>query len=126
LVIKLPVTLEEEAGVQHGLVQHAIGDELQDEQEPADTTVPVEERVNRFELYVGQPRFEQGSGRLRIIVEEPLQIPQAVGQSVRRRRYERRVSWSRATYPHLAAAYLARRLCPALWMVEKFCVSRTQ
>ena len=48
------MALEEQARVQHGLAQHAVGHQLQHDQQAPDAAVAVEKRVDGLELDVSR------------------------------------------------------------------------
>ncbi|MGA1518787.1 MAG: hypothetical protein ACO34F_02385 [Burkholderiaceae bacterium] len=54
LVVAAAVLLEEQAQVQQRLLEHPGLDQHQHDQEPAQATIAIEKRVDRFKLHVGQ------------------------------------------------------------------------
>ncbi len=54
VIIFLPMLLEEMREIQYGLLQHVTPAEKQSYQQPSDTAVPVQERMNGLELGVGE------------------------------------------------------------------------
>ena len=56
-------------------------------EQSADSTVAVEERVDRFELRMGQPAVNQ-CGEFTFVVEIPLERVEGLSHLVRRWRYE--------------------------------------
>src|SRR5690242_7028324 len=59
VVIVSPMHLQKQAQVEKRPTQHLPFTQKERDEEPADTTVAVEERVNRLELSVGQPAVNQ-------------------------------------------------------------------
>src|SRR6185437_12477622 len=78
-VVCLPVLLEVQAQVEQWLAQQSVVGELQRDEQAADASVAIEKRVNRLELHVRERRLGKRWRYLWAIVQEALEIFQAVG-----------------------------------------------
>ena len=65
--------LEIEAEVEKRLREHAAVVEQQGDQQPADATVSVQERMDGLELHMGQRSLHQGRVRGALVVNESLE-----------------------------------------------------
>jgi hypothetical protein len=102
------VLLEEEAQVEEGLAQDPALHQHQHDQQPPQTPVAIEERVDRLELHVDKGRHHQPREVI-VGMEETLQIRHAALHQPRGRRYEAGVASSGATDPVLAVPELTRQ-----------------
>ena len=102
LVVQRTMRLEEQAWVEQRLMQQTIRDKLKHDQQPADTAIAVKKWMDRLELDVGKRSLDQRRRRLRLVVQEALELIEACTELVRRRRYERSVAGARPTGPHTA------------------------
>jgi hypothetical protein len=81
--------------------------EDQRDQQSAYSAVPIEERMDGFELYMGQGGHDQG--RLLLTgVQEVFQFADALGQDIRWRWNEVRICGARAANPVLGTAEFPR------------------
>jgi len=108
LDVRVPVTLEVGGEIQERRAQDASLDEVEHDEQTTETTVAVQERVDRFELVV-QKRAPDEDGELILLVQEAFEIIQRVLHLSRRRRNIERIRWTTASNPVLGTAKLARR-----------------
>jgi hypothetical protein len=106
-VVIVAVLLEIQAQVEQRLLQHSGVMQQKRDQQPPDTTVSVQERVDRFELHVSQrSRYEHGILRARLVKGALERRHQLIDQR-RRRRYEVRVPRPGPADPVLRSSELA-------------------
>ena len=79
--------------------------------------------MDRFELHMCQRRLEQHRGRLRLVMEEELQLAHALQYLFGRRRNEGRIARPGAADPVLAATKLARGLIAATPLGQQHAVN---
>ncbi len=108
VVVGRAVPLQVEAEVEERLVQYRRATEHQRDEQPADATVAVEERVDGLELHVRESRTHKDRQAIAVRVEEALQVGHAVLDRRVRRRDETGVPGPRAADPVLRAPELAR------------------
>jgi hypothetical protein len=114
--------LEEQARVQHWLAQHAVGQQLQHDQQPPEASVAVEKRMDGLELDMDERRLDQRRHGLGVVVEEALERRQAIRHCIGRGRDEGRVAWPGAPDPDLGAAHFTGRPAPAAGMRQQHLV----
>ena len=76
----------------------------------------------RLELHMGQRRLEQYRGRLRLVMEEELQLAHALQHLFGRRRNEGRIARTGAADPVLAAPEFPRGLIAATTLGQQHTV----
>lgn len=67
--IMLPMGFEAKAQVEHRLPQHFVFAKQQGDQQPAQATDAVQERVDRLKLHVRKGGFQKHRCRFRLIVK---------------------------------------------------------
>ena len=87
IVVSLPVASEGVGQVQHRLAEHAALGQRERRQQTADVPVPIQERVDRLELDVGE-RDPNEHRKPIVLVQEAFEVAErfGTGRSVRRRR----------------------------------------
>ena len=101
--------LEVQADIQQRLPQQSIVGELKRDQQATDASVAIEKWVDRLELDVRECRLHERRRRFRFIVQEALEMLQALGNFIRWRRDERSVTGPCPSDPDLAASEFAGR-----------------
>ena len=71
-----------EAEIEKGLLQHPLGAEIERDQKAADAPVAVEERMDRLELDVEQPRLDERRQSRLVFVDEGFEGGEASGEFV--------------------------------------------
>ena len=105
--------LEVEAQIEEGLRQDAFHDQHETHEQPAHSSVSIQEGVDSLELRVREPGLDHRSGETVLIVEEALQAVERGAHLVRWWRHEAGVARPGAADPVLGAAELPGRLVAA-------------
>ena len=115
LVVAIAVALEVQAQIEERPTKYALGAQQQSDQEPSDSSVAVEERVDSLELGVRERGLHEHRRRVGIVVDELLEGAHCCGDLLPRRRDETCRRGSGPAEPVLVAAEL-----PAPAMREAF------
>lgn len=101
------MALEEDREVEQGLVQHAGFDQDQRNQQATDAAVAIHERMDSFELHVGEGGLDDRCRGAVHVVEKAFQGGKAVVELTWRGQHELGLVCAMAPDPHLVAAELA-------------------
>ena len=121
--ISRAVFLEEQRQVQDRIFQQSFGPQDQSDEQATNTSVAIQEGMDRFELHMRQGSLDQGERSNRIVMQELFQQTHACHHLVRRWRNEPGVSRSAAADPILAPPEFPRALSPPPAAGEQFRVS---
>src|SRR5450756_2541650 len=105
-VVLVAVLLEKQAQIEERLPEHSVVAEQQRDQQAADAAVPVQERMDRLELRVGEPGPDEMRQALAIVVNEMLESGDTLRHLGVRRRHIVRVARPRAADPILRTSEL--------------------
>jgi hypothetical protein len=89
VVVLIAVLLEVDGKVEQRLRQHLTVDQDERDQQPAEPAIPVEKRVDHFELVVSECQVDEE--RQLPVVEELFEVVERRAHRVDRGRHERRV-----------------------------------
>src|SRR5579872_2216946 len=99
IVVGYPVLLEEQAEIENRLTKHAGGAQQEGDQQPAEATVAVEERMDRLKLDVCEARLDQQRDVRMVFVQEQFESAHAIEHHLRWRRNKCGIPWTSATDP---------------------------
>src|SRR5947209_7794327 len=105
--------LEVQTQVKCGLAQRTGRAQQKCNQQPSQPAIAVEERVNRFELYMNEAGLDQDWKVRSFLMNERLQVGHAVHQALRRWWNKDRFTGACPADPVLASPELARLLSAA-------------
>jgi hypothetical protein len=106
-VVGLAVALEVKGEIEERLAEDTLRAENEGDEQTAETTIAIEERVNGLELDVSEGGLEQRAGRNRIVVQEFFQRSHAIQGEFRRRRNEAGIPGTGTAEPILRALEFA-------------------
>jgi hypothetical protein len=104
-VVTVAVTLKIEAQVEQRLPKHAALAEQEREQEPSQTPIAIQKRMDGLELHMHQAELDQQ--RQPVVMEVLLEGIEALHQRLGRRRYKKGIAWPASTNPVLTATKFA-------------------
>ena len=107
LVVAVAVALEVQAQIEERPAEYALGAQQQSDEEPSDSSVAVEERVDRLELGVRERRLHEHGGWVWVVVDELLEGAHRRSYLLPWWRHVPRDGGAGAAEPVLAAAELA-------------------
>src|SRR5207249_8446957 len=110
---ELSMRLEEQAQIEDRLAQSAAGAKQKCDEQPPKPSVPIEKRMDRFELHMHEAGLNEHGSILPLVVKKKLELSHTFHHQFRRRRNEYGVTRPSAADPVLTSAKLARRLVTA-------------
>src|SRR5580692_2394000 len=108
VVVPIAIRFEVQAEVQERLSQRALGAKQERYEQPPESAVAVQKRVDCLKLHVDQAGFDQDRQLVFLVVEKTLQIIQTLHQSLWRRRNKRSIAGTSSADPVLRPAEFAR------------------